>query len=162
MGLVAGGPEDGTVAALGCDVLDIDGVDDKLIPPKASERSETLGTQASTLKRRSTLSPAKFCIKHIIEFTLRLSTVETLTYTCDHAVVSCSILDCSTCDCMLEGITEAPKLPRWNGFSGFLLAACKDHRLGSNKLNIDAERPVHRPCRPSQELPQVVPVADKV
>ena len=66
MGVVAVivGLEEDTVGVSGRSVLDVD-AEDKLIPPKASARSDTLGKQASTLKRRSTLSPAKFWIKQI-------------------------------------------------------------------------------------------------
>jgi hypothetical protein len=52
--------EEDTALVLSWDVLDVDAVDDKLIPPKTSARSDTLGTQATTLKHRRTLSPAKF------------------------------------------------------------------------------------------------------
>ena len=63
---------------------------------------------------------------------------------------------------MLECVTEASKLPRWDGVGGFFLTACKDYSIGANKLNVDAEGPVNCPCCPHQEFPQIVPVADKI
>ena len=58
--------------ALSSNVLDADAVDDKFIPLKASVRSDTLGRHASTSKRRSTLSPAKFWMRQIVEVGLGL------------------------------------------------------------------------------------------
>ena len=60
MGLVVVELEEERVVALSCDDLDADAVDDKPIAFRESARSDTLGKQASTSNRRSTLSPAKF------------------------------------------------------------------------------------------------------
>jgi len=60
MGFVVVDLEEEGVVASSCDVLDADAIDDKPIPFRESVRSDTLGRQASTLNRRSTLSPANF------------------------------------------------------------------------------------------------------
>ena len=67
-----------TAVVLSPEVLDVDVdvLEDKPNPPKASARSDTLGTQASTSKRRSTLRPAKSWIKQVINLQFLLGNFE--------------------------------------------------------------------------------------